>query len=190
MRYSHSCNDPQLKIIDSQAMATPIDVVKTRIQVDPSLRGKGMFPAGRSIVAAEGASALLTGFGPTAVGYFVQGGLKFVGYEFWKTKIINTIGDYDTAVEHRTAIYLTSAAIAEFFADIALCPLEATRIRLVSERGFASGLTTGFLRILREDGVLRGFYSGFIPILFKQVIVSCIIVTDVDSICIGSIYCS
>lgn len=151
-------------------MTTPIDVVKTRIQVDPSLKGKGMFVAGRSIVGSEGAGALLTGFGPTAVGYFVQGGLKFVGYEFWKSKIINATGDYDTAVEHRTAIYLTSAAIAEFFADVALCPLEATRIRLVSERGFATGLTTGFMRILREDGVIRGFYSGFIPILCKQVL--------------------
>ena len=155
---------------DSQGMTTPIDVVKTRIQVDPSLKGKGMFVAGRSIVGSEGAGALLTGFGPTAVGYFVQGGLKFVGYEFWKSKIINATGDYDTAVEHRTAIYLTSAAIAEFFADVALCPLEATRIRLVSERGFATGLTTGFMRILREDGVIRGFYSGFIPILCKQVL--------------------
>lgn len=27
---------------------------------------------------------LLTGFGPTAVGYLVQGGAKFAGYEFWK----------------------------------------------------------------------------------------------------------
>ena len=150
-------------------MATPIDVIKTRIQVDPSLRGKGMFTAARSIISSEGPAGLLTGFGPTAVGYFVQGGMKFAGYEFFKGKLINATGSYDTAVEHRTAIYLTSAAIAEFFADIALCPLEATRIRLVSERGFASGLTTGFLRILREDGVMRGFYSGFIPILCKQV---------------------
>jgi solute carrier family 25 (mitochondrial phosphate transporter), member 3 len=157
------------RMFDDKGMATPIDVVKTRIQVDPSLKGKGLFTAGKSIVGAEGASALLTGFGPTAVGYFVQGGLKFVGYEFWKTKIINSIGSYDTAVEHRTAIYLSSAAIAEFFADVALCPLEATRIRLVSERGFATGLVTGFMRIMREDGIRRGFYSGFIPILCKQV---------------------
>jgi solute carrier family 25 (mitochondrial phosphate transporter), member 3 len=150
-------------------MTTPIDVVKTRIQVDPSLRGKGLLSAGRSIVSAEGPAALLTGFGPTAVGYFVQGGIKFAGYEFWKGTIINATGSYETAVEHRTAIYLGSAAIAEFVADIALCPLEATRIRLVSERGFATGLTTGFMRILREDGIMRGFYSGFIPILCKQV---------------------
>jgi solute carrier family 25 phosphate transporter 3 len=150
-------------------MVTPIDVVKTRIQVDPALKGKGMLTAGRSIVAAEGPAALLTGFGPTAVGYLVQGGLKFVGYEFFKAKLINATGSYDVAVQNRTAIYLGSAAIAEFFADVALCPLEATRIRLVSERGFATGLVSGFMRIAREDGVLRGFYSGFIPILCKQV---------------------
>jgi solute carrier family 25 (mitochondrial phosphate transporter), member 3 len=170
MRYDNSCK-PKRSCVDTdcKGMATPIDVVKTRIQVDPSLRGKGMFTAARSIISSEGPAALLTGFGPTAVGYFVQGGMKFAGYEFFKGKLINATGSYDTAVEHRTAIYLTSAAIAEFFADIALCPLEATRIRLVSQRGFASGLTTGFLRILREDGIFRGFYSGFIPILFKQV---------------------
>jgi solute carrier family 25 (mitochondrial phosphate transporter), member 3 len=150
-------------------MTTPIDVVKTRIQVDPSLKGKGLLTAGRTIVAAEGPAALLTGFGPTAVGYLVQGGMKFAGYEYFKGQLITLTGDYNTAVEHRTAIYLGSAAIAEFFADVALCPLEATRIRLVSERGFATGLFTGFMRILREEGVMRGFYSGFIPILCKQV---------------------
>ena len=150
-------------------MATPIDVVKTRIQVDPALKGVGMFTAARGIVASEGAGALLTGFGPTAVGYFVQGGSKFAGYEYFKAKLINDTGSIEAATRYRTAIYLGSAAVAEFIADVALCPLEATRIRLVSQRGFASGLTTGFMRILREDGIIRGFYSGFIPILFKQV---------------------
>jgi solute carrier family 25 phosphate transporter 3 len=150
-------------------MATPIDVVKTRIQIDPALKGMGLLSAGKNIVAAEGPGGLLTGFGPTAVGYLVQGGMKFAGYEYFKGSLINATGDYNRAVEHRTAIYLGSAAIAEFFADVLLCPLEATRIRLVSERHFASGLVTGFMRIMREDGVLRGFYSGFIPILCKQV---------------------
>ena len=58
-----------------------IDVVKTRIQIDPALKGKSLLTAGRSIVAAEGAGGLLTGFGPTAVGYLLQGGAKFAGYE-------------------------------------------------------------------------------------------------------------
>jgi solute carrier family 25 phosphate transporter 3 len=74
----------------------------------------------------------------------------------------------ETAVANRGAIYLGASAIAEFFADIALCPLEATRIRLVSTPGYANGLAGGFARIAKEEG-LKGFYSGFGPILFKQV---------------------
>lgn len=147
---------------------TPIDVVKTRIQVDDSFKGYNMIRAGRTIVAKEGASALLTGFGPTAVGYLVQGGAKFAGYEFFKKTYIQAVGGPESAVNKRTAIYLGASATAEFFADILLCPLEATRIRLVSQRGYANGLTSGFARMAREEG-LKGFYSGFTPLLFKQV---------------------
>ncbi|GAP92068.1 putative mitochondrial phosphate carrier protein [Rosellinia necatrix] len=148
--------------------ATPIDVVKTRIQVDEALKGTNMVRAARQIVGKEGASALLTGFGPTAVGYLIQGGGKFAGYEFFKKTYIDLIGTPEAATRHRTAVYLGASASAEFLADIALCPLEATRIRLVSQRGFAAGLVPGFLRLAREEG-LRGFYSGFVPLLFKQV---------------------
>jgi solute carrier family 25 phosphate transporter 3 len=56
--------------------------------------------------------------------------------------------------------------VLRFFADILLTPLEATRIRMVSQRGYATGLVSGFTRLLREGGV-RDLYAGFIPILFK-----------------------
>ncbi|KAI8882896.1 mitochondrial carrier [Backusella circina FSU 941] len=147
---------------------TPVDVVKTRIQLSPEIYNKGMVAGFRQVVAAEGAGALLTGFGPTAAGYFLQGAFKFGGYEFWKKTAIDVVG-LEKASENRTAIYLGSSAIAEFFADVALCPLEATRIRLVSQPTFASGLLSGFSKILKEEGVIKGFYSGFGPILLKQV---------------------
>ena len=127
-----------------------------------------MLRAGRTIVAGEGAAALLTGFGPTAVGYLVQGGGKFMGYEFFKKKFVDFAGSEQTATKYRMPIYLSASAAGEFFADIALCPLEATRIRLVSQRGFATGLIPGFMRLAREEG-FRGFYSGFVPLVFKQV---------------------
>lgn len=146
---------------------TPIDVVKTRIQLSPEVYNKGMFGSFRQIVQTEGAGALLTGFGPTAAGYFLQGGLKFGGYELFKKLLVDYVG-METAKQNRMAVYLGASAAAEFFADIALCPLEATRIRLVSQPTFASGLLSGFSRILREEGILA-FYAGFGPILFKQV---------------------
>lgn len=120
----------------------------------------------RTIIAEEGAGAIWTGFGPTAAGYFLQGAFKFGGYEFFKQQSINILG-METASNNRTAVYLASAGIAEFFADVALCPLEATRIRLVSQPTFANGLIGGFSKILKTEGI-GAFYSGFGPILFKQ----------------------
>ncbi|KZL81880.1 mitochondrial carrier, partial [Colletotrichum incanum] len=146
---------------------TPVDVVKTRIQLDPATYNRGMIGGFRQVIQQEGAGALLTGFGPTAAGYFLQGSLKFGGYEFFKQQSINLIG-YENAVNNRTAVYLASSAAAEFFADIALCPLEATRIRLVSEPTYASGLISGFGKMLKNEGI-GAFYAGFGPILFKQI---------------------
>jgi len=146
---------------------TPVDVVKTRIQLDPVTYNNGMIGGFRKVIQNEGAGALLTGVGPTFAGYFLQGAFKFGGYEFFKQQSINLLG-YETAKQNRTAVYLASSACAEFFADIALCPLEATRIRLVSQPDFASGLVSGFSQLMSPEG-LGAFYSGFGPILFKQV---------------------
>ncbi|KAI7829859.1 mitochondrial carrier domain-containing protein [Gamsiella multidivaricata] len=147
---------------------TPVDVVKTRIQLDSKVYNKGMAGTFRQVIANEGAGALWTGFGPTFIGYSLQGGFKFGGYELWKKIIIDQIGT-ENATNNRTAVYLAASGVAEFIADIALCPLEATRIRLVSQPTFASGLVSGFRRIRTEEGIYRGFYSGFVPIVFKQV---------------------
>jgi solute carrier family 25 phosphate transporter 3 len=146
---------------------TPVDVVKTRIQLDPVTYNNGMIGGFRKVIANEGAGALLTGFGPTAAGYFLQGAFKFGGYEFFKKQSIDFLG-YETAKQNKTAVYLASSAAAEFFADIALCPLEATRIRLVSQPTFASGLVSGMGKIASTEGI-GAFYAGFGPILFKQV---------------------
>ncbi|CAK7909228.1 mitochondrial phosphate carrier protein [[Candida] anglica] len=146
---------------------TPIDVVKTRIQLEPTVYNRGMVGSIKQVVSAEGAGALLTGLGPTILGYSMQGAFKFGGYELFKKTFIEQIG-LDSAKQYKNSIYIGSAALAEFFADIALCPLEATRIRLVSQPTFANGLVGGFSRIFKEEG-LGSFYNGFTPILFKQI---------------------
>lgn len=146
----------------------PVDVVKTRIQLDPAKYNQGMVGGFKQIIAEEGSMALASGFGPTAVGYFIQGWFKFGGVEFFKINITKSVGD-ETAWNNKTGIYLLSAACAEFIADIFLCPLEATRIRLVSQPDFGKGLFDAAPKIMAQDGFMKGFYSGFGPILFKQV---------------------
>lgn len=99
--------------ISTHGAMTPLDVIKTRIQIDPNLKRDSLLSGGRKIVTSEGPSALLTGFGPTAVGYLVQGGAKFAGYEFWKKNFVKIAGDQDTAVKYRTAIYLGASSVGE-----------------------------------------------------------------------------
>jgi len=145
----------------------PVDVVKTRIQLDPVKYNKGMLGTFRQIVAAEGAGALTTGLGATAAGYAVQGWFKFGGVEFFKIKIASAIGE-QRAWDNKNAIYLLASAGAEFVADLFLCPLEAVRIRSVSDPAWPKGLGPGAMKMLSTDGVL-GFYAGLGPILFKQI---------------------
>jgi solute carrier family 25 phosphate transporter 3 len=54
----------------------PVDVVKTRIQLDPVTYNRGLIGGFKQVIAAEGPGGLLTGLGPTVVGYFVQGTLR------------------------------------------------------------------------------------------------------------------
>jgi solute carrier family 25 phosphate transporter 3 len=148
----------------------PVDVVKTRIQLDPVTYNRGLIGGFRQVVAAEGAGALATGLGPTAIGYFIQGWFKFGGFEFFKINAAKALGD-QKAYDYRTGIYLGSSACAEFIADIFLCPLEAARIRQVSDPAFAkqvSGTVAAVRKLFEMEG-FAGWYSGFVPILFKQV---------------------
>jgi len=146
----------------------PVDVVKTRIQLEPQKYNRGLVGGFRQVISEEGAMALSTGLTATAVGYFIQGWFKFGGVEFFKIQAVKAMGDRK-AWDNRTSIYLGSAACAEFIADCFLCPLEACRIRSVSDPGYASSFPGVATRLLKEEGVVRGFYSGFGPILFKQI---------------------
>ena len=54
-----------------------------------------------------------------------QGWFKFGGVEFFKINITASIGE-QAAWNNRTSIYLAASAMAEFIADIFLCPCALT----------------------------------------------------------------
>ena len=147
---------------------TPVDVVKTRLQLEPKGSKLNMVSMARSIVASEGVSGLMTGFGPTAVGYLIQGGSKFCGFEFFKQKFATMAGSQTVAQNNRTLIYMGAASSAELIASTLLTPLEAARIRLVSSRSYANGLVGAVTRMAKEGGI-REFYAGYFVILLKQI---------------------
>ena len=144
----------------------------TLLQKSTNLQyNRGLIGGFQQVISEEGAMALTTGLGATAVGYFVQGWFKFGGVEFFKINAAQYLGE-EKAWENKTTIYLGAAAGAEFIADLFLCPLEAVRIRAVSDPTWADGLVDGFQKMAAHEGV-GGFYAGLLPILAKQIPYTC-----------------
>lgn len=144
----------------------PLDLVKCRIQVDPA-KYKGIMTGFRVSVAEEGARGLAKGWAPTLIGYSMQGLGKFGFYELFKSVYADAIGE-ENAYLWRTSLYLAASASAEFFADIALAPLEAVKVRIQTKPGFASTLREGFPKIMQAEG-MSGFYKGLVPLWGRQI---------------------
>uniref|UniRef100_A0AC35GSU7 Phosphate carrier protein n=1 Tax=Panagrolaimus sp. PS1159 TaxID=55785 RepID=A0AC35GSU7_9BILA len=106
----------------------PLDLIKCRIQVNPE-KYKGIVSGFRTTIAEEGGRALAKGWAPTFIGYSMQGLGRFGLYEYFKVFYADLIGE-ELAYQWRTTLYLAAAASGEFFADILLAPMEATKVRI------------------------------------------------------------
>jgi solute carrier family 25 (mitochondrial phosphate transporter), member 3 len=134
---------------------------------------------------AEGPSGLFTGWLPTSIGYSLQGLCKFGFYEFFKKTYTDIAGE-EIAHKNRTTLYLAASASAEVIADVALCPMEALKVKMqTSATPFASSTLAGFSKIRKNEG-LSGFYRGLSPLWMRQVGHS--VDQTLLSIFLGSIY--
>lgn len=148
----------------SHGVTTPIDVVKTRMQAQPEMYNKGLQSATISILKTDGPGVLLGGLGPTVVGYGIEGAMKFGIYEVLKPIMASFIFSENAAVA-----YIAASVIAGAAASILLCPMESTRIRIVTDPNYTGlGLFSGFPKLVKEEGLLSTF-SGIYAMLSKQV---------------------
>ena len=103
-------------------------MVKCRLQVDKE-KYKSLGNGFKLTVAEQGVRGLFLGWAPTCVGYSMQGFCKFGFYEFFKNVYSKMIGEENTYL-YKTSLYLAASASAEFFADIALSPMEACKVMI------------------------------------------------------------
>jgi len=143
---------------------TPLDLVKTRRQVDSRLY-KSNFDGWSKIYRAEGVRGVFFGWSPTFVGYCAQGGGKYGFYEVFKYMY----GDKMFPNANKTVIFLGASASAEFLADIALCPFEAIKVRMQTTLPpFASTLREGMRKVVATEGI-GGLYKGLYPLWARQI---------------------
>jgi len=148
----------------SHGITTPVDVVKTRIQSDPQKYADLDILGATSVILDEdGYGVFLKGVGPTLVGYGLEGAAKFGLYESLKPPIVDALN-----LEDPSTAYIIASIVAGGVASIILCPLERTRIRLVTDPDFSHlNILTGVKRLTKETGVVGLFY-GLPAMLSKQ----------------------
>merc|ERR1712176_170019 len=143
----------------------PLDLVKCRMQVD-SVKYPSLGTGFKVTLAEGGAKALARGWAPTLIGYSMQGTCKFGFYEIFKNLYANAMGE-ENAYVYRTSLYLIASASAEFFADIALCPMEAVKVRIQTS-DYVSTLRECFPKMKAEEGT-GTFFKGLKPLWMRQI---------------------
>lgn len=150
----------------THTLIVPLDLVKCRMQVDPA-RYRTILGSFGLTLHDDGVRGLARGWAPTFLGYSIQGFFKFGLYEVFKIRYAELLGP-EKAYEWRTGLYLASSASAEFFADMALAPLEALKVRMQTQPGYARTMRTALPRMYEEEG-LRAFYKGVTPLWMRQI---------------------
>lgn len=117
------------------------------------------------IYSKEGLRGVFFGWTPTFVGYSMQGAGKYGFYEVFKY----LYGDKLAPGAPKQVVYLAASASAEFLADIALCPMEAIKVRMQTTMPpFAHTLREGWAKVIKEEGV-GGLYKGLYPLWARQI---------------------
>ncbi|RDB23626.1 Mitochondrial phosphate carrier protein 3, mitochondrial [Hypsizygus marmoreus] len=153
----------------THAGITPLDVAKCNMQVSPT-KYKGLIPSVKLLLKEEGANGIWKGVGPTFVGYSLQGMFKYGLYEIFKDAYSNLAGEEGTE-KYKPLIWLAGSASAEVFADIALCPLEMTKVKIqTSQNGsFPTAFGAAIREMQRTKLETRFPFGSIVPLWSRQI---------------------
>jgi solute carrier family 25 (mitochondrial phosphate transporter), member 3 len=153
----------------THTVVCPLDVVKCKMQVFPE-KYTSVRQAFSLVMKEEGAAGLRLGWAPTAIGYSMQGLFKFGLYEFFKDFYSNLAGE-EKAYHNKGMIWLSASASAEFFADIALCPMEMIKVKVqTSPAGtFPTSLSAAGAKMLADKATTRWPFGSLGPLWSRQI---------------------
>ncbi|KAK3430180.1 hypothetical protein EUGRSUZ_E01710 [Eucalyptus grandis] len=103
-----------------------------------------------TLLSKQCPSALWRGWATKFFRYGAQGGCRFSLYEYFKRVYSNAL-----IGSNRSLIFFLGSASVEAFANVALCPFEAVKIRVQAQSHFSKGLVDGFPKVYASKGPSR-----------------------------------
>lgn len=148
----------------------PLDVVKCNMQVNPA-KYKGLIPGMKVVIAEEGmgAAGIWKGWLPTLLGYSAQGAFKFGLYEYFKDFYMNLAGK-EFSENWTGPIWLAASASAEFFADVALCPMEMVKVKMqTSAKGEVPLQLLPAISYMKSNPETKFPFGSVVPLWSRQI---------------------
>jgi solute carrier family 25 citrate transporter 1 len=145
----------------------PLDVAKTRLQLDKSGKYKGMFHCLRTVAAEEGAMALYKGLTPFVTHLTLKYALRFGLFE----QIRVALNGGKTTPSTPAQNFISGLAVGCIEATLIVTPFEVIKTRLQKQKGKTDlkykGPIDVVIKVTREEG-LRRLWSGNMPTVIRQ----------------------
>jgi solute carrier family 25 phosphate transporter 3 len=139
------------------------------MQVYPE-KYKGLISGVSTVLKEEGAKGLVLGTLPTLIGYSMQGTAKFGFYEYFKDLYSNMAGE-ENASKYKGLIWCAGSASAEFFADLALCPMEMVKVKVQTAPAgtWPIHLVPATSQMLAQRADTRWPFGSIVPLWSRQI---------------------
>jgi len=144
---------------------TPIDVVKTKMQIEPK-KYTNVFSSFGMVLENEGFGAFFTGWVPTFAGYFAWGGAAYTIIEIVRRNLIDLLGP--AAIPLEVPIIVLASSISACAGSVIICPFEAVRIRSVAQPDFADSIVGVYQRMVKDEG-FKSLFAAVPVFLLKEV---------------------
>ncbi|KAF8507690.1 mitochondrial carrier [Hysterangium stoloniferum] len=142
----------------------PLDVVKTRMQLETGKSTVGLVGSLRAIVAQEGFGRLYRGLAAPLMLEAPKRAVKFAANDFWG-KTFLSIGGTTSMTQ---SISIATGCAAGATESIVVVPFELVKIKLQDKSSTLAGPMAAVKHIVRTDGIL-GMYAGMEATFWRHV---------------------
>jgi len=134
----------------------PLDVVKTRMQLEQGRSSVGLVGAFKKIIAEEGAGRLYRGLVPPLMLEAPKRATKFAANDFWGKTYLQLAGT-PSMTPLLSVVTGCSAGATESFVVV---PFELVKIKLQDKASTFSGPLHVLRHLVKTEGLIGGLYTG------------------------------
>ncbi|GJJ14002.1 hypothetical protein Clacol_008259 [Clathrus columnatus] len=142
----------------------PLDVVKTRMQLDIGKTSVGLVGSLRAIIAQEGFGRLYRGLAAPLLLEAPKRAVKFASNDFWGTTFLSTTGSKKMTQGLSIATGCAAGATESFV----VVPFELVKIRLQDKSSMYAGPMDVVRQTVRTEGPL-GLYAGMEATFWRSI---------------------